>query len=134
MAKAEDAELHIVHAVEFPLERHFRFSQVVLEEIQKYRKEVRDEAEQVLKKQLECPEIAALDHPPQIHLSDSVPEGAIMDVINEHNIDLLVMGTIARSGLKRFLVGNTAERILPELPCSVLAVKPDDFVCPIEEE
>ena len=44
------------------------------------------------------------------------------------------MGTVARGGFQRFLVGNTAERILPELPCSVLAVKPTDFVCPIEPE
>jgi len=58
-------------------------------------------------------------------------EAAIFDAINTHNIDLVVMGTAARGGFQRFLVVNTAERILPELPCSGLAVKPADFVCPL---
>ena len=28
-------------------------------------------------------------------------------------------------------IGNTAERVLRKLPCSVLAVKPDGFVSPV---
>ena len=46
-------------------------------------------------------------------------------------IDLVVMGTVARSGISGMLIGNTAERILRKLPCSVLAVKPDGFVSPV---
>ena len=40
------------------------------------------------------------------------------------------MGTMARSGIAGLLIGNTAERVLRKLPCSVLAVKPDGFVSP----
>ncbi len=134
MAIAEEAELHVLHAVEFPMERHLRFAQVVQEEIDKYRKESQEEAEEGIKKQLECEEVAALDQPPQVHFSTSLPETAIFEAIENHNIDLVVMGTVARGGLTRWLIGNTAERILPELPCSVLAVKPDDFKCPIKPE
>lgn len=134
LAKAEEAALHIVHAVEYPLERPLRLSQTPPEEIQQYRKEVRTKAEETLKQQLENDDVASLVKPPQVHLSDYVPESAIIDLIKTHNIDLVVMGTVARVGLTRFLVGNTAERILPELPCSVLAVKPTDFVCPVETE
>jgi universal stress protein E len=43
------------------------------------------------------------------------------------NADILVMGAIARSGLKRVLIGNTAERVLETLPCDVLVVKSPDF-------
>jgi hypothetical protein len=32
------------------------------------------------------------------------------------------------------MIGNTAERLLPEVRCSVLAVKPPDFICPIAQE
>jgi nucleotide-binding universal stress UspA family protein len=46
-------------------------------------------------------------------------------------VDLLVMGTVARSGISGMLIGNTAERILRKLPCSVLAVKPAGFVSPV---
>jgi nucleotide-binding universal stress UspA family protein len=55
--------------------------------------------------------------------------GGAEDVIGEfvvaEGIDLVVMGAVARTGLTRRLVGNTAERVLHRVPCSVLAVKPD---------
>lgn len=41
--------------------------------------------------------------------------------------DLLVMGAVARSALKRLLVGSTAERVLDEVTCDVLIAKPSDF-------
>ncbi len=45
----------------------------------------------------------------------------------EWRVDILVMGAIARSGLKRVLFGSTAERVLETLPCDVLVVKAPDF-------
>jgi len=62
----------------------------------------------------------------------SLPDIAIQHYIEVHNIHLLVMGTIGRGGIRGIMIGNTAERLLPEVHCSVLAVKPPDFVCPIE--
>lgn len=46
------------------------------------------------------------------------------------------MGTVCRTGLSGFFIGNTAEKILDEVHCSVLTVKPDGFQSPItwEEE
>jgi universal stress protein E len=38
------------------------------------------------------------------------------------------MGAVSRSGLKRVFIGNTAERVLDELACDVLVVKPAHFV------
>lgn len=46
-------------------------------------------------------------------------------------IDLLVMGTVARTGMSSFFIGNTAENILQSLSCSLLAVKPVGFVSPV---
>ncbi|PAY16116.1 hypothetical protein CKO51_28345 [Rhodopirellula sp. SM50] len=48
------------------------------------------------------------------------------------NVDLVVMGTIGRSGAAGLLIGNTAEQILDSIECSVAAVKPADFVSPIK--
>ena len=42
-----------------------------------------------------------------------------------------VMGTIARTGLTGALLGNTAEKVVDRIECSVLAVKPDGFVSPV---
>jgi universal stress protein E len=41
--------------------------------------------------------------------------------------DIVVMGAISRSGLKRIFIGNTAEAVLDALPCDVLVVKPGSF-------
>lgn len=37
------------------------------------------------------------------------------------------MGAVSRSGLKRLLIGNTAEQIVDDLGCDVLVVKPREF-------
>lgn len=43
---------------------------------------------------------------------------------------LVVMGAVSRSRLERLLVGSTAERVLDELTCDVLIVKPPGFKRP----
>ena len=45
--------------------------------------------------------------------------------------DLIIMGTVARTGIPGFIMGNTAEEILNQIDCSVLAVKPPGFATPI---
>ena len=45
----------------------------------------------------------------------------------EWHADIVIMGAIARSGLKRVLIGSTAERALEAVPCDVLVVKLPDF-------
>jgi nucleotide-binding universal stress UspA family protein len=59
------------------------------------------------------------------------PEDVIPEFVVAHGVDLVVMGTVARRGFAGLLIGNTAERVLRKLPCSVLAVKPDGFVSPV---
>ncbi len=46
----------------------------------------------------------------------------------------VVMGTVARTGVPGFIMGNTAETILNQLDCSVLAIKPPGFVTPVTLE
>jgi len=41
--------------------------------------------------------------------------------------DIVVMGAVSRSGLKRLFIGSTAERVLDSLRCDVLIVKPRGF-------
>lgn len=43
-----------------------------------------------------------------------------------HGADLVVMGAIARWGLKRAILGSTAERVLDQLACDVLIVRQED--------
>ena len=64
-------------------------------------------------------------------LRRGAPQHVIPEFVVSENIDVLVMGTVARGGIAGFLIGNTAERVLRKLPCSVLTIKPDGFVSPV---
>jgi len=44
------------------------------------------------------------------------------------------MGTVGRTGIQGFFIGNTAEEILNQVECSVLAVKPPGFQTPVPDE
>jgi nucleotide-binding universal stress UspA family protein len=68
----------------------------------------------------------------RIELRQGEPEDVIPEFVVAEGIDLVVMGTVARTGIAGLLIGNTAERLLHRLPCSVLAVKPDGFHSPVE--
>jgi universal stress protein E len=71
------------------------------------------------------------DAPWQTHLRHGPAEQVVPELVSEYQIDLLVMGTVARSGLDGVLIGNTAERVLDDVRCSVMAVQPPGFVSPI---
>jgi universal stress protein E len=55
------------------------------------------------------------------------PVNAIAEAARRSRSAIVVMGAISRSGIKRWLIGNTAERILDDLRCDVLIVKPSTF-------
>jgi nucleotide-binding universal stress UspA family protein len=67
-----------------------------------------------------------------VHLLRGDPHEAIPDFALQGGIDLIVMGTVGRTGISGFLMGNTAERVLRRVQCSVLALKPDTFVSPVK--
>jgi len=51
------------------------------------------------------------------------PVEEIIKYAERHEIDLLVLGTHGRTGLKRFWVGSVAERVVRGAPCPVLTVR-----------
>ncbi|RPH48397.1 MAG: universal stress protein UspA, partial [Lysobacterales bacterium] len=67
-----------------------------------------------------------------VQLVEGEPERAISHFVDRNGVDLVVMGTVARSGIPGLVMGNTAERVLQRLRGSVLAIKPPGFVSPIE--
>jgi nucleotide-binding universal stress UspA family protein len=67
-----------------------------------------------------------------IHLEVGEPAQAIIDSTLTHKIDLLVMGMLSRTGIQGFFIGNTVEKVLDTVECSILTIKPDTFVSPIK--
>jgi universal stress protein E len=58
------------------------------------------------------------------HLVEGDPADVIPRLARKLKAGLLVMGAVSRSGLKRVFIGNTAERVLADLACDVLVVRP----------
>ncbi len=133
LAQQMNARLHILHVAEYQLDEVCNIGLPDAKQAE-YRRKVRDQAQQVLLAQLDKTDYKALGSRVEIHLACDVglPDVAIQHFIQTHPVHLLVMGTIGRGGIRGIMIGNTAERLLPELQCSVLAVKPPDFVCPVE--
>ena len=63
------------------------------------------------------------------HLLGGEPCAAVEEVTRRLRADIVVAGAVARSGLERVLIGNTAEQLLRFLPCDLLILKPLEFVC-----
>ncbi|MDJ1006189.1 MAG: universal stress protein [Paracoccaceae bacterium] len=74
-------------------------------------------------------------HGAGIELAPRLIRGAPERVIEEQSralgADVVVMGTVARTGLSGVFIGNTAENIINSLACPVVAVKPEGFVSPL---
>ena len=67
-----------------------------------------------------------------VHLVKGQPAESINRIAKRNDNDIIVMGTVDRVGIPGLFIGNTAEEIFQTTACSVLAVKPDGFVSPVE--
>jgi len=73
--------------------------------------------------------LAAIEH--HVHMPRATPQRAILELVETHDIDLIVMGTVSRTGIAGLLIGNAAESILSVVHCGVFTVKPRGFVTPV---
>lgn len=78
---------------------------------------------------LDDPRVLPFD--PKVELLYGDPVEAIPRKLSEIDADFVVIGTISRTGASGLLIGNTAEEILSRVSCSVVAIKPEDFVSPV---
>lgn len=127
LADLHDAESHILHVLELGLGRP-EWDSINI------RTRLRARAGKQLSDQIARCEVMHLKNPPRIEVEVDDADAAILKGIERDKADLLVMGTLARGGIAGALIGNTAERLLSTIPCSVLAIKPEDYVCPIIAE
>lgn len=117
------SELHLVHTIQVPLSAQFEDAS------EDFAAEERERATGVLRKQLEA---AGYTAEVKFHVGVDAPTRAILRCDERIDPDLVVMGTVSRGGVAGLLLGNTAERLLERLDCSLLTVKPADFVCPVQ--
>ncbi len=140
LALEESSELHIVHAfkifgenlLDLPMVGYIAGGEV-REWMMSQRHDIEEQFNHVtelLKKHLKDNNMEKLN--PQFHLVEGDAQEVIQRMIKENKVELVVMGTVARSNLTGLLMGNTAENILNRISCSVLTVKPSSFTSPVK--
>jgi nucleotide-binding universal stress UspA family protein len=141
LALSEFAELHIVHAWEAMGESTMRgaFLHTPEDKINAYVEQVRqqqaarfDSLIQEVTSSMGQDAVNYLN--PQTHLVKGQARKEIPVLAKQISCDLVVMGTVARTGIPGFIMGNTAETILNQIDCSVMAIKPPSFQTPVTIE
>lgn len=132
LAILETTPLHVAHAWSVPYEdmiHHSPFLRVSKVEASNYIKDT----EERHRKRFEALVEPFRRYNPGIslHFAKGIPERVITDIAREHNVGVVVMATVARTGIPGLLIGNTAENVLSRIDTSVLTVKPDEFTTPI---
>jgi nucleotide-binding universal stress UspA family protein len=139
IATAEFAELHVVHAWEAPFESSLRSGLAARPagEVAHYVDQIRHErtvamGEVMAALRARIGEEAFGYLQPRCHLVKGSPRTRIPALARRLDADLLVMGTVGRTGVAGVVIGNTAEAILREIDIAVLAIKPSGFVSPVQ--
>ncbi len=60
--------------------------------------------------------------PERVHICRGSAKNSIIEVAEELRCDVVVLGTVARKGVRGLLLGNTAEKVLDRLECDILVV------------
>lgn len=135
------AELHVVHAWEAVGERIMRtgFTSHPEAQIRAYVEGVRRQHEARFDALMRnAGEVLGEDTltylKARTHLVQGPAEEWIPALAKELQIDLIVMGTVGRTGIPGLFIGNTAETILEKIDCSVLTIKPPGFTTMVSRQ
>jgi nucleotide-binding universal stress UspA family protein len=57
---------------------------------------------------------------------DGYPSKEIIDFAENNNIDLIIMGTLGKTGFERFLIGSVAEKVVENSKVPVMVVRGEE--------
>jgi universal stress protein E len=128
LSERHNCNLHVVHAWQMPIALQMRAHRLEEGEFTEAIDEIKKKCAAQIESNLteyKCTDGLT------IHSSKGAPSQVIREAVAHLDPDILVMGSISRAGIAGVLLGSTAERLLDRVDCSILAVKPDDFVSPV---
>ncbi|HSR34067.1 MAG TPA: universal stress protein [Anaerolineae bacterium] len=130
LARRDQCELVVVHCWTFPAEQSLRRGYLIASsELDTWVRRARGLQRRRLTELLAPYNLQDLQS--QVYMLKGEPGHLIPKLAVRMEIGLTVMGTVRRTGVAGLLIGNTAERILRQVDCSVLTVKPEGFVTPV---
>jgi nucleotide-binding universal stress UspA family protein len=131
LATRESAALHVVHAWRLPFESALRDGRDGLDP-----KELSAALGFVERRHAEAlgglmSDYGLAPDAPNVHLLEGHAAEAIAGCAAEIGAELIVMGTLGRTGVPGLFIGSTAEDVIQAIETPVLAVKPEGFVSPV---
>jgi nucleotide-binding universal stress UspA family protein len=131
LARQKQSELVVIHTWTFTVERSLRSGHLsISRDLDKWIADARQQHRKWLAELLQPYALDELEH--EVYLLKGEAGQLIPEVALAKDAQLIVMGTVSRTGVAGLLIGNNAERILGQVDCAVLAVKPDGFRTPVQ--
>ena len=127
-----DRELNIISCWDYELEESLRHNPWITMKKEEVDGIVSEACHQSLAALESLIEQAKISGKMRVHHIRGSAEKIIPKLIDESGIDVLIMGTVARTGIPGFIIGNTAENVVQKLGCSLLAMKPNGFISPVK--
>lgn len=130
LSQTGEETLQVVSCWEYEFEEYLRNNSWIKlpeEEIDEAVAQAEHNHETALEAALKDADVSAENHSFRGSPTELLPR-----FITDNDIDILVMGTVGRTGIPGFIIGNTAEEVLQEVPCSLLALKPAGFKSPVD--
>jgi len=131
MARLENSCLDILHCWYLPGETQLSSgrARIEAEKLNKMRQMAEKIHTQRVNTLVASFDLSGIEHSVIVQKGD--PGDMIINYAEKNNIDLIIMGTVGRSGLLGMLIGSTAEKVIERVNCSVLTIKPAIFKSPI---
>ena len=121
LAKAVGASVHLVSAFEPVGNQRLREERQQVPEDMSWMVNEREDVNATLRAAEEQLKEQGVDV--QTFARQGDPADAILDVAEEQNADLIIVGNKGMSGAKRFLLGSVPNKVSHHAPCSVLIVR-----------
>ncbi len=132
LARNNQCRLHVLHVLDPRSDAKLAASGYLSDEVTHLQTTRKKQAEALLNERLSRTDYRTLIHGAMVHVEYGTPEEVIVEKVDEYDVDLLILGTIGRSGISAILLGNTAERVMNKANGSVLLIKPKNFVSPVK--
>ena len=121
LARAVGATVHVVSAFEPVGGDRLREERQQIPEDMQWMVNPREDVDATLRAAAEQIQQAGVEV--QVHARQGDPADAILDVAEEQNADLIIVGNKGMSGAKRFLLGSVPNKVSHHAPSSVMIIK-----------
>ena len=121
LAKEIGAKLELVSAYEPVSDQRLREERTEVPDDLQWMVNPREDVDHTLSAAAELAKGAGVDV--EIFARQGDPADAILDVAEEKNADLIVVGNKGMTGAKRFLLGSVPNKVSHHAPCSVMIIR-----------